>query len=165
MYLYPVCQINALTLVFYPNNFLIYSLCEFLIEVNLIYIDKTFHVIQYFENIYLPLRLYLSRKEGGEGLVNILNMCRTQEENMRNTFLTSEDLFIKTVAQIDEGYTPLSLKCEILNILKKDPMVWNDTFSMRSSLTFSVMTLLKKIININDWWISLFRNWWIYYTL
>ena len=42
-------------------------------------------------------RLYLPRKEGGRGLINIYNLCRAQEHKIRNNLQSSEDNLIKTV--------------------------------------------------------------------
>lgn len=71
-------------------------------------------------------RLYLQRKEGGRGLINIFNLCRTQEENIRNKFLCSNDDLIKSVIRADEGYTPLNLSCHAFVIPKKELKPWKE---------------------------------------
>lgn len=54
-------------------------------------------------------RIYLPRKEGGRGLINISNMCKTQVTNMRQYFQQNNHPLIQTMAQADQNYTPLNL--------------------------------------------------------
>jgi hypothetical protein len=56
------------------------------------------------------IRLYLPRKEGGRGLLNIKQMCRIQEQNMRVKLKTTQEDIMKMVVQEDAGFTPLNLK-------------------------------------------------------
>jgi hypothetical protein len=60
------------------------------------------------------IRLYLPRKEGGRGLINIKQMCRKQVLNMRTKLKESEEEIIKIAAEEDAGYTPLYLSEETL---------------------------------------------------
>lgn len=55
-------------------------------------------------------RLYLPRKIGGRGLINIYNLCRTQEQKMRQKLLISEDSLMQLTIQADKNYTPLNLQ-------------------------------------------------------
>lgn len=54
-------------------------------------------------------RLYLPRKRGGRGLVNIFELCKKQEENMWEKMIEIEDPLIRMAATADKGHTPLSL--------------------------------------------------------
>ncbi|KAJ8951564.1 hypothetical protein NQ318_020440 [Aromia moschata] len=55
------------------------------------------------------IRLYLPRRRGGRGLLNIKNQCLNQEASLRRKLLTNRDPLITAVAREDAGYTPLSL--------------------------------------------------------
>lgn len=55
-------------------------------------------------------RLYLSRRDGGRGLLNIYRLCRTQEKNLRQRLLDSEDSLMRLTITEDKGYTPLNLQ-------------------------------------------------------
>jgi hypothetical protein len=54
-------------------------------------------------------RLYLPRKEGGRGLLNLEKMCKAQVQNMRIALKSSNDELMKAVVEADERYTPLDL--------------------------------------------------------
>ncbi|KAJ8943194.1 hypothetical protein NQ318_000675 [Aromia moschata] len=62
------------------------------------------------------IRLYLPRRRGGRGLLNIKNQCLNQEASLRRKLLTNRDPLITTVAREDAGYTPLSLGCELIPV-------------------------------------------------
>ncbi|KAJ8949922.1 hypothetical protein NQ318_007630 [Aromia moschata] len=62
------------------------------------------------------IRLYLPRRRGGRGLLNIKNQCLNQEASLRRKLLTNRDPLITAVAREDAGYTPLSLGCELIPI-------------------------------------------------
>ncbi|KAJ8947772.1 hypothetical protein NQ318_017044 [Aromia moschata] len=62
------------------------------------------------------IRLYLPRRRGGRGLVNIKNQCLNQEASLRRKLLTNRDPLITAVAREDAGYTPLSLGCELIPV-------------------------------------------------
>lgn len=55
-------------------------------------------------------RLYLPRKEGGRGLVNVQKMCRTHESKMRVALRSSNCELMKLAIEADDGYTPLKLQ-------------------------------------------------------
>ncbi|KAJ8948309.1 hypothetical protein NQ318_020796 [Aromia moschata] len=55
------------------------------------------------------IRLYLPRRRGGRGLLNIKNQCLNQQASLRRRLLTNRDPLITAVAREDAGYTPLSL--------------------------------------------------------
>ncbi|KAJ8953751.1 hypothetical protein NQ318_015407 [Aromia moschata] len=59
------------------------------------------------------IRLYLPRRRGGRGLLNIKNQCLNQEASLRRKLLTNRDPLITAVAREDAGYTPLSLGCSV----------------------------------------------------
>ncbi|KAJ8954303.1 hypothetical protein NQ318_005887 [Aromia moschata] len=62
------------------------------------------------------IRLYLPRRRGGIGLLNIKNQCLNQEASLRRKLLTNRDPLITAVAREDAGYTPLSLGCELIPV-------------------------------------------------
>ncbi|KAJ8944760.1 hypothetical protein NQ318_011667 [Aromia moschata] len=62
------------------------------------------------------IRLYLPRRQGGRGLLNIKNQCLNQEASLRRKLLTNRDPLITAVAREDAGYTPLSLGCELIPV-------------------------------------------------
>ncbi|KAJ8940621.1 hypothetical protein NQ318_004545 [Aromia moschata] len=62
------------------------------------------------------IRLYLPRRRGGRGLLNIKNQCLNQEASLRRKLLTNRDPLITAVAREDAGYTPLSLGCELIPV-------------------------------------------------
>ncbi|KAJ8943575.1 hypothetical protein NQ318_008279, partial [Aromia moschata] len=62
------------------------------------------------------IRLYLPRRRGGTGLLNIKNQCINQEASLRRKLLTNRDPLITAVAREDAGYTPLSLGCELIPV-------------------------------------------------
>ncbi|KAJ8946968.1 hypothetical protein NQ318_015906 [Aromia moschata] len=62
------------------------------------------------------IRLYLPRRRGGRGLLNIKNHCLNQEASLRRKLLTNRDPLITAVAREDAGYTPLSLGCELIPV-------------------------------------------------
>ncbi|KAJ8944512.1 hypothetical protein NQ318_011770 [Aromia moschata] len=64
------------------------------------------------------IRLYLPRRRGGRGLLNIKNQCLNQEASLRRKLLTNRDPLITAVAREDAGYTPLSLGCELIPVDK-----------------------------------------------
>ena len=57
-------------------------------------------------------RLYLPRKDGGRGLINIWDLCRGQEARMRSHLVASGDRLIQEAREVDENYTPLNLSKE-----------------------------------------------------
>lgn len=56
-------------------------------------------------------RLYLPRKEGGRGLTNITELCRSQEKKMREYFHCSNHPLLRKIAKCDTNFTPLNLHC------------------------------------------------------
>ncbi|KAJ8962190.1 hypothetical protein NQ318_018154 [Aromia moschata] len=64
------------------------------------------------------IRLYLPRRRGGRGLLNIKNQCLNQEASLRRKLLTNRDPLITAIAREDAGYTPLSLGCELIPVDK-----------------------------------------------
>lgn len=54
-------------------------------------------------------RLYLSREEGGRGLINIYQLCRSQENNMRLYFHNSDNALLRRISEVDENYSALNL--------------------------------------------------------
>ncbi|KAL1454809.1 hypothetical protein WDU94_008943 [Cyamophila willieti] len=54
-------------------------------------------------------RLYLSRKDGGRGLVNIKRLCMKQELDMKKRIQKSNDNIMKKIVEVDKKYTPLNL--------------------------------------------------------
>ncbi|KAL1446054.1 hypothetical protein WDU94_005517 [Cyamophila willieti] len=54
-------------------------------------------------------RLYLPRKEGGRGLVNIKLLCMKQELKMKERFQKCNDETMKKIVQVDKKYTALNL--------------------------------------------------------
>ncbi|KAJ8944407.1 hypothetical protein NQ318_023180 [Aromia moschata] len=64
------------------------------------------------------IRLYLPRRRGGRGLLNIKNQCLNQEASLRRKLLKNRDPLITAVAREDAGYTPLSLGCELIPVDK-----------------------------------------------
>lgn len=61
-------------------------------------------------------RLYLPRGSGGRGLINIQDLCRKQESQMREYFVTSENLLLRRISAADQNYTPLNLSDRGFNI-------------------------------------------------
>lgn len=74
------------------------------------------------------IRLYLPRREGGRGLLNIFKLCRTQEQKMRDAILRSQDSLMQKVVSADNGYTPLNLSTQDTNTtvptLKEEIQNW-----------------------------------------
>ncbi|KAJ8952311.1 hypothetical protein NQ318_017204 [Aromia moschata] len=68
------------------------------------------------------IRLYLSRRRGGRGLLNIKNQCLYQEASLRRKLLTNRDPLITAVAREDASYTPLSLGCELIPVDRRIPI-------------------------------------------
>ncbi|KAJ8957182.1 hypothetical protein NQ318_007744 [Aromia moschata] len=62
------------------------------------------------------IRLYLPRRRGGRGLLNIKNQCLNQEASLRRKILNKRDPLITAIAREDAGYTPLSLGCELIPV-------------------------------------------------
>ncbi|KAJ8947665.1 hypothetical protein NQ318_009549 [Aromia moschata] len=62
------------------------------------------------------IRLYLPRRRGGRGLLNIKNQCLNQEASLRRKLLTNRDPLVTAIAREDAGYTPLSLGCELIPV-------------------------------------------------
>lgn len=54
-------------------------------------------------------RLYLPRKEGGRGLIDIAKMCKNQVQSMRDYFLKQNNALINEIVNSDQAYTPLNL--------------------------------------------------------
>lgn len=54
-------------------------------------------------------RLYISRRQGGRGLLNIKRLCQNQINNMKKYFLENSDTFISKLLSLDKSYTPLKL--------------------------------------------------------
>jgi hypothetical protein len=54
-------------------------------------------------------RLYIPRKEGGRGLVNISNLCKSQQKSIKDKLLNSNDDLTKRMRTADNNYTPLNL--------------------------------------------------------
>ncbi|KAJ8962072.1 hypothetical protein NQ318_018021 [Aromia moschata] len=74
----------------------------------------------YWNSIWI-IRLYLPRRRGGRGLLNIKNQCLNQEASLRRKILNNRDPLITAIAREDAGYTPLSLGCELIPVDKKIP--------------------------------------------
>lgn len=55
-------------------------------------------------------RLYLPRREGGRGLLNISQLCLSQENNLRIYFQKSKNSLYKQLALADDSLTPLRLQ-------------------------------------------------------
>ena len=53
-------------------------------------------------------RLYTPRIEGGRGLLNILNLCRSQEFKIKNRLLACEESLMTSVREADQKFTPLN---------------------------------------------------------
>lgn len=85
-------------------------------------------------------RLYLPRKEGGRGLVNIYQLCRNQEVQMRNQLISSEDRLMKLVVQADDGYTPLNLS--------KNDMAFSVTTTQEDINTWQEKSMHGKFPNL-----------------
>lgn len=54
-------------------------------------------------------RVFLPRNEGGRGLVNIHEMCRKQEKNLKNSLLLTDNPLIQMMCRVDLSYSPLNL--------------------------------------------------------
>ncbi|KAI5716587.1 hypothetical protein M8J76_009066 [Diaphorina citri] len=67
-------------------------------------------------------RLYLPRRNGGRGLINILNLCKRQEKNMREYFIKSNSNILKSITCADQGYTPLRLGDENHQVRAEDDL-------------------------------------------
>ncbi|XP_066909292.1 uncharacterized protein [Halyomorpha halys] len=59
--------------------------------------------------IYSTARLYLPRKEGERGLLNIEEACREQEETLRQYFLSKTTGVCLAITKMDSGLTALNL--------------------------------------------------------
>uniref|UniRef100_A0A336M9S3 CSON013850 protein n=1 Tax=Culicoides sonorensis TaxID=179676 RepID=A0A336M9S3_CULSO len=60
------------------------------------------------------IRLYLPRKEGGRGLLNINKMCKKQVEKMKINLTRSTDRIITSISRSDKNFTPLNLQAPII---------------------------------------------------
>lgn len=56
-------------------------------------------------------RLYVSRRMGGRGLLNIKDLCLKQKNDMRQRFMSSNCAIMRLIVAQDKGYTPLNLSC------------------------------------------------------
>ncbi|XP_030747235.1 uncharacterized protein LOC115875843 [Sitophilus oryzae] len=56
-------------------------------------------------------RLYVPRRMGGRGLLNIKDLCLKQENGMRQRFMSSNCAIMMLIVAQDKGYTPLNLSC------------------------------------------------------
>ncbi|KAJ8961487.1 hypothetical protein NQ318_014735, partial [Aromia moschata] len=72
------------------------------------------------------IRLYLPRRRGGRGLLNIKNQCLNQEDSLRRKILNNRDPLITAIAREDAGYTPLSLECELIPVDETEGVLQDD---------------------------------------
>ncbi|XP_066904374.1 uncharacterized protein [Halyomorpha halys] len=76
------------------------------------------------ERVHHPIssksRLYLSRKEGGRGLINIEEACNKQELSLRQYFHSKITSVYQAIVTMDHGLTALNLsKADELNIVSE----------------------------------------------
>jgi hypothetical protein len=82
-------------------------------ETDLEKLDRKTRVIltkfRYLHTNSSNIRLYIPRKEGGRGLLNIKRMCAIQEQKIKRKLISSREELMKLIVAADEGYTPLRL--------------------------------------------------------
>ncbi|KAJ8962331.1 hypothetical protein NQ318_018313 [Aromia moschata] len=99
------------------------------------------------------IRLYLPRRRGGRGLLNIKNQCLNQEASLRRKLLTNRDPLITTVAREDAGYTPLSLGCELIPVDVEDVkskllgLQWNQKLVIHGLMGYGKSCLINEVLN------------------
>lgn len=79
-------------------------------------------------------RLYLKRKEGGRGLLNIKSLCRSQEQSMKAYFIKSNSNLHKLIVTADNKYTPLNLSTDNGYIQQKKTTMVDAQHSWRQKI-------------------------------
>lgn len=60
-------------------------------------------------------RMYLPRKEGGRGLLNVSYLCKSVENKMKNYFSATNNRLLNIIKPVDNNFTPLNLSVNLVD--------------------------------------------------